>query len=93
MAKAEKTTKKVAPKAPAKKPTAILKAADLRKEDLKVLASKLVDVQKDLTEAHRTHAAGELVNPRVLRNYRKDIARLKTVMVEKAREASGKEDA
>lgn len=93
MAKSEKSTKKAESKTVVKKPTAVLVAAELRKKDVTTLAKQLVDVQKDLADARRSHVAGELVNPRVLRNYRKDIARLKTIMVEKARETVGKEDA
>ncbi len=37
----------------------------------------------DLLEARRSHAAGELVNPKVLGVYRKEIARLLTQINEK----------
>jgi len=63
------TTKKAAPKT-AKKATVVKDASELRTD----LAAK----QQDLLEAKRNHAGGELVNPRVLRSTRKEIARLHT---------------
>ena len=36
--------------------------------------------QNDLAEAKRSHAAGELVNPRVITHTRKEIARLHTAI-------------
>ncbi len=44
-------------------------------EDLK---DELESKRNDLQEARKSHAAGELVNPKVLSVYRKDIARLLT---------------
>ena len=43
---------------------------DLRKE--------LAEKRNDLLQAKRSHAAGELVNPKALRSLRKEIARLLT---------------
>lgn len=65
---AEKTTKKAAPKAAVEVKT----IADMQTE----LAKK----QNDYIEAKRSHAAGELVNPRVLTTTRKEIARLHTAI-------------
>jgi ribosomal protein L29 len=42
------------------------------------LATQLQTKQADLHDAKRSHAAGELVNPRVITQTRKEIARLKT---------------
>lgn len=56
----------------AKKADVVKSIDDLRAE----LASK----QNDLLESRRSHRAGELVNPRVLRTTRKEIARLKTAI-------------
>ena len=44
-------------------------------EDLK---KELAEKRHDLLQAKRSHAAGELVNPKALRSLRKDIARLLT---------------
>ncbi len=65
---------------------------DLRGQSLKELAETLKTVRADLAESRRTHAAGELVNPQVLSMFKKTIARVQTLMVEKAREDKGKED-
>lgn len=42
------------------------------------LESELQVKRKDLFDAVRSHRAGELVNPRVISNYRKEIARVLT---------------
>ena len=42
------------------------------------LKAELRTKRTDLLEARRSHAAGELVNPKVLGVYRKEIARLLT---------------
>jgi len=44
------------------------------------LKEQLAAKQADLLAAKKSHAAGELVNPRVLGAYRKDIARLLTAI-------------
>lgn len=89
----KKSTKKTeaTPKATPKKSVTLV-PKDLRGKDTPELAKELLTVRKDLADARRAHVAGELVNPRVIKNYRKDIARLMTIMVEKTRSAQGKED-
>lgn len=44
------------------------------------LQEQLVAKRNDLFEAKKSHAGGELVNPRVITGYRKDIARLLTTI-------------
>lgn len=61
---AEKTTKKAAPK------KAETKELSLNEQ----LAAK----RSDLLEARKSLAGGELVNPQVIKSYRKEIARLLT---------------
>lgn len=61
---AEKTTKKAAPK-----------KAEVKELSL---SEQLAAKRADLLEARKSLAAGELVNPRVISSYRKDIARLLT---------------
>ena len=65
---ATKTTKK----APAKKADEIKTLDQLQAE----LQTKITDQ----LEAKRSHASGELVNPRVITSVRKDIARLHTAI-------------
>ncbi len=50
---------------------------------LEDLMKELATKRADLLQAKRSHAAGELVNPKALRGYRKDIARLLTKIKEK----------
>ena len=64
MAETKKTT--------AKKATEVKTVDQLREE----LATK----RQDQLEAKRSHAAGELVNPRVLTHTRKEIARINTAI-------------
>ncbi len=72
-----KTTKKAAPK----------KAAEVKTVDQ--LREELAAKQADQIAAKRSHAAGELVNPRVLTTTRKEIARLHTAI--RAAELAAKE--
>lgn len=65
---------------------------DLRSQNVTELNDTLKTVKADLAEAKRSHAAGELVNPRVLSMFKKTIARVQTLIVEKTREAKRKED-
>jgi ribosomal protein L29 len=70
----------------AKKP-----AAKKAVKETKSLAEQLVDAQNDMIEAKRSHKAGELVNPKVLGGYRKQIARIKTQIKQEAtKEKEGK---
>ena len=63
------------------------KATEVKTVD--TLRDELVTKQQDQLEARKSHAAGELVNPRVLTVTRKEIARLKTAI--RAAELSAKE--
>lgn len=47
------------------------------------LKKQLAEKRNDLIEAKRSHAAGELVNPKALLSLRKEIARLLTQINEK----------
>lgn len=72
----EKKPAAKATKAPAKKAVKPAKTVKTLPELEKELAAK----QQDLSDARRSHAAGDLVNPRVLTVTRKEIARLKTAI-------------
>lgn len=63
-----KTTKKAAPK----------KADEVK--TIEQLQAELAAKLQDQLEAKKSHAAGELVNPRVITAQRKDIARLRTAI-------------
>lgn len=47
-------------------------------KSIEEMKAELQSKRNDLLEARKSHAAGELVNPKVLSVYRKDIARLLT---------------
>lgn len=74
---ADKTTKKTAPK----------QATEVK--TLEQLRAELATKQADQIASKRSHAAGELVNPRVLTVTRKEIARLHTAI--RAAELAAKE--
>lgn len=95
MAKKEATeVKKTAKKAVEKTPVKSTRTAEeLRGKDLKQLLDELKATQADLADARRSLTAGELVNPNVIPKYRKEIARIQTIIAQKAREVQGKEDA
>lgn len=84
--KSVKKTEKVSPKS-------ARTVSELRNQDIKQLLDELKSAQTDLANARRSLAAGELVNPNVISKYRKEIARIQTVIAQKAREVQGKEDA
>jgi len=44
----------------------------------KSVEEQLKDVRQDLLDAQKSHRSGELVNPKVINHYRKQIARLMT---------------
>lgn len=58
---------------------------ELRKLDEKDLQTKLADLRKEYADMRRSHTAGELPNPRVLSNARRDIARVQMVIAEAKR--------
>ncbi len=65
--------------AEAKSTKKVTKKAD-EVQTVEQLTAKLSEVRQDLLEAKRSNAAGELVNPRVITNTRKEIARLSTAI-------------
>jgi ribosomal protein L29 len=71
-----KTVKKTAAKKPAAK--AVKPAVEVK--TLEQLRVELATKQLDQIGYKRSHAAGELVNPRVLTHTRKEIARLHTAI-------------
>jgi len=46
----------------------------------KDLQKSLAELRKDYSDARRSHAAGELPNPQVLKNHRREIARALTAV-------------
>ena len=66
---------------------------DLTKKSEKQLQDLLAEKRTDLIAAHRSLAAGELPNPRVVANTKRDIARILTVINDPSRNESKKEEA
>lgn len=48
--------------------------------DVAELNKVLAEKQNDILESKRSHRSGELVNPRVLVSYRKEVARILTAI-------------
>lgn len=61
-----------------------MKASELRTKKVSELQDLLTKTRQDLLEAKRSLAAGELPNPRVVGSGRRDIARILSVLSEKA---------
>ena len=59
-----------------------MKIAEIRKLDTKSLTEQSVKVREEIAELKRRLSIGELDNVRVIRNKRKDLARLNTVLSE-----------
>lgn len=67
---------------PASKKAAVKAKADKKPvvKDVATLEKELVEKRSELIESKKSHAAGELVNPRVLTLTKREIARLKTAI-------------
>jgi ribosomal protein L29 len=59
-----------------------MKIAEIRKLDTKELTVQSVKVREEIAELKRRLSVGELDNVRIIRNKRKDLARLNTVLSE-----------
>ena len=59
-----------------------MNATELRTKGVDELTTLLAQKQAELGESYRSLAAGELPNPRVVRNTRRDIARIMTCLTE-----------
>ena len=63
-----------------KKKTKKAQQLDISQLGVDELRTKLITLESDLTEAHKSHAARELANTNRLRELRKDIARINTAL-------------
>lgn len=64
----------------------VLKADDLRKMDIQELKKKLEELRIELIRLRSEARRGTLKNTASIRNVRKDIARILTVLTEKQRQ-------
>ena len=65
-----------------------MKASELRELSLEELGHKLADLTQELFNLRFQRATDQLENPMRLRNARRDIARIKTVLRERQRHDS-----
>ena len=61
-----------------------MKASNVRELTNQELEAKLADLKKELFNLRLSHATGQLSNPLQLNSVKKDIARVKTVLRERA---------
>jgi len=64
-----------------------MKAEELRTEDLATLKQKLLDLMKDQFNTRMQHATGQLGQNHQVKQIRRDIARVKTVINQKEKGA------
>ncbi|MDO8336290.1 MAG: 50S ribosomal protein L29 [Candidatus Saccharibacteria bacterium] len=62
------------------------KEVDLSKKTVAELNAELITTQTDLVEAKRSHAARELVSTVRIKDLRRQVARIKTVLSHKVKE-------
>lgn len=60
-----------------------MKISEIREQTKEELEAKLVDIKKSIFNLKFQKATGQLENPVKIRNLRKDIARIKTLLREK----------
>ncbi|HEY4662821.1 MAG TPA: 50S ribosomal protein L29 [Candidatus Humimicrobiaceae bacterium] len=64
-----------------------MKISEIKEQNKEELETKLLDIKKTLFNLKFQKATGQLDNPVKIRNLRKDIARIKTLIKEKELEA------
>lgn len=62
------------------------KEVDLTKKTVAELNAELITTQTDLVEAKRSHAVRELVSTVRIKDLRRQVARIKTVLSQKSKE-------
>jgi large subunit ribosomal protein L29 len=68
-----------------------MKAADLRSKTVDELKDQLLNLKKEQFNLRFQRASGQLENTARVRLVRRDIARIKTILTTKSREAQGQE--
>ncbi|MBQ5317279.1 MAG: 50S ribosomal protein L29 [Oscillospiraceae bacterium] len=64
-----------------------MKASEVRDLTVQELENKLVDLKKELFALRFQHTVNQLDNPARLKDVKKDIARVKTILLEKTKSA------
>lgn len=60
-----------------------MKAAELRELSLEEITKKISTAEKDLADLKFKHSLNQLENPMMIRNLRRDIAKMKTILSER----------
>jgi len=68
----------------------MLRPDELRQMTIEELELKAASLEEELFNLRMRHALGQVENPMQLRNLRRDIARVKTIINEKRRQGRGK---
>lgn len=63
-----------------------MKVAEIRELNIDELAKKIVLAKEDLADLNFKHSLNQLENPMMIRNLRREIARMQTIVTEKERE-------
>jgi len=69
-----------------------MKIRDLREQTKEELEMKLLDIKKTVFNLKFQKATGQMENPLKIRNLRKDIARIETLLKEKERNKDSSEE-
>ncbi len=67
-----------------------MKATELRAKTLEELETELVELSRERFNLRMQQGTGQLTRPSQMRAVRKDIARVKTILSERGREAEAK---
>lgn len=65
-----------------------MKTADLRKKKTEELNQEMLELSEELFKLRMQKGAGQVARPHVFKNVRRNIARIKTILNERAREAA-----
>lgn len=63
-----------------------MKVAEIRELNMDELAKKIILAKEDLADLNFKHSLNQLENPMMIRNLRREIARMQTIFTEKERE-------
>jgi large subunit ribosomal protein L29 len=63
-----------------------MKAAELRQKDEKALQTELLELMRERFNLRMQRGTGQLARPHLLRDVNRDIARVKTILNERARQ-------
>ncbi len=69
-----------------------MKVNELREQTKEELETKLLDIKKSVFNLKFQKATGQMENPLKIRNLRKDIARIETLLKEKERNKDSSEE-